>query len=308
MRLATVSSGGENICAAVLKDDQLLNLSKAAHHLTGPAAEVLKANSMLLLIAGSPETLDTARNLVDDAEAGLLDAAILPEGTDLLAPIPVIRKNVLCVGRNYAEHITEGDRAQKQQVGVTEYPVFFTKPPTSIVGPGGDVLTFPNVSKQTDYEVELAVIIGTPGRNIAKADAMKHVFGYTILNDISARDVQRRHGGQNFKGKAFDGSCPMGPWIVTADAIDDPHALPISLTVNGEIRQNGNTADMIFDIETLIASLSEGMTLEPGDIIATGTPSGVGYAMDPPSFLKDGDTVVCNISGIGTLTNSVRAV
>ncbi|WP_281929019.1 fumarylacetoacetate hydrolase family protein [Roseibium album] len=308
MRLATVSAGGENICAAVLNDDRLLNLSKAAHHLTGPAAEALKANSMLLLIAGSPETLDTARNLVDDAEAGVLDAAILPKGADLLAPIPIIRKNVLCVGRNYAEHITEGDRAQKQQVGVTEYPVFFTKPPTSIVGPGGDVLTFPNVSKQTDYEVELAVIIGTPGRNIAKADAMKHVFGYTILNDISARDVQRRHGGQNFKGKAFDGSCPMGPWIVTADAIDDPHALPISLTVNGEIRQNGNTADMIFDIETLIASLSEGMTLEPGDIIATGTPSGVGYAMDPPSFLKDGDTVVCNISGIGTLTNSVRAV
>ncbi|WP_209000821.1 fumarylacetoacetate hydrolase family protein [Labrenzia sp. DG1229] len=263
---------------------------------------------MLLLIAGPPETLDIARSLVEDAEAGALDAAILAEGVELLAPIPTISKNVLCVGRNYAEHITEGDRAQKQQVGVTEYPVFFTKPPTSIVGPGGDVLTFPSVSKQTDYEVELAVIIGTPGRNIAKADAMKHVFGYTILNDISARDVQRRHGGQNFKGKAFDGSCPMGPWIVTADAIDDPHALPISLTVNGETRQDGNTRDMIFDIDTLIASLSEGMTLEPGDIIATGTPSGVGYAMDPPSFLKDGDTVVCKISGIGTLSNSVRAV
>lgn len=308
MRLATVSAGGEEICAAVLSDDRLLSLSKAAHHLTGPAAEALKANSMLLLIGGPPETLDVARSLVGDAEAGALGTAILAEGAELLAPIPAIRKNVLCVGRNYAEHIAEGDRAQKQKVGVTEYPVFFTKPPTSIVGPGGDVLTFPSISKQTDYEVELAVIIGTPGRNIARADAMKHVFGYTILNDISARDVQRRHGGQNFKGKAFDGSCPMGPWIVTADAIDDPHALPISLTVNGETRQDGNTRDMIFDIETLIASLSEGMTLEPGDIIATGTPSGVGYAMDPPSFLQDGDSVVCNISGIGTLTNSVRAV
>ncbi|MEP4030307.1 fumarylacetoacetate hydrolase family protein [Roseibium polysiphoniae] len=296
------------MCAAVLSDDRLLSLSKAAHHLTGPAAEALKANSMLLLIEGQPETLDVVRNLVEKAEAGALDAAIISDGAELLAPIPVIRKNVLCVGRNYTEHIAEGDRAQKQDVGVTEYPVFFTKPPTSIVGPGGDVLTFPSVSKQTDYEVELAVIIGTPGRNIAKADAMKHVFGYTILNDISARDVQRRHGGQNFKGKAFDGSCPMGPWIVTADVIDDPHALPISLTVNGETRQDGNTVDMIFDIETLIASLSEGMTLEPGDIIATGTPSGVGYAMDPPNFLKDGDTVVCKISGIGTLTNSVRAV
>ncbi|WP_298984412.1 fumarylacetoacetate hydrolase family protein [uncultured Roseibium sp.] len=308
MRLATVSASGEEMCAAVLSDDRLLSLSKAARHLTGPAAEALKANSMLLLIGGPPETLDVARGLVGDAEAGSLGTAILAEGAKLLAPIPAIRKNVLCVGRNYAEHIAEGDRAQKQKVGVTEYPVFFTKPPTSIVGPGGDVLTFPSISKQTDYEVELAVIIGTPGRNIARADAMKHVFGYTILNDISARDVQRRHGGQNFKGKAFDGSCPMGPWIVTADAIDDPHALPISLTVNGETRQDGNTRDMIFDIETLIASLSEGMTLEPGDIIATGTPSGVGYAMDPPCFLKDGDSVVCNISGIGTLTNSVRAV
>ncbi|MEM9709009.1 MAG: fumarylacetoacetate hydrolase family protein [Pseudomonadota bacterium] len=288
-------------------DERLLNLSKAAHHLSGPTAAELKANSMLQLIAGAPDTVKLARSLVGEAEAGDHGTAIV-EDADLLAPIPVLRKNVLCVGRNYAEHIAEGDRAQKQKVGVTEYPVFFTKPPTSIVGPGGDVLTFPSVSKQTDYEVELAVIIGTPGRNIAKKDAMKHVFGYTILNDISARDVQRRHGGQNFKGKAFDGSCPMGPWIVTADAIENPHALPISLTVNGETRQDGNTADMIFDIETLIASLSEGMTLEPGDIIATGTPSGVGYAMDPPTFLKDGDTVICSIAGIGTLANSVRAV
>ena len=137
---------------------------------------------------------------------------------------------------------------------------------------------------------------------------MDHVFGYTILNDITARDVQRRHGGQYFKGKALDGSCPLGPWIDTADAITDPHTLSIGLTVNGEQRQDGTTADMIFDIPTLIASLSEGMTLEPGDIIATGTPSGVGYAMDPPQFLKNGDTVVCEISGIGALKNTVRAV
>ena len=137
---------------------------------------------------------------------------------------------------------------------------------------------------------------------------MDHVFGYTILNDISARDIQRRHGGQYFKGKAMVGSCPVGPSIMTADEIEDPHNLSIGLSVNGEVRQDGTTSQMIFDIPTLIASLSEGMTLEPGDIIATGTPSGVGYAMEPPRFLKDGDHIICSISGIGELRNTVRAV
>ncbi|MEO0830072.1 MAG: fumarylacetoacetate hydrolase family protein [Pseudomonadota bacterium] len=308
MRLATVSAGDQDICVVVLDEDRLLNISSAAAGLDGPGAEALQANDMISLIEAGDVAVAALRAIVAEAQAGKHDGSILPAGARLLAPIPVIRKNVLCVGRNYAEHIAEGDRAQKKNVGVTEHPVFFTKPPTSVVGPGGDVLTFPSVSKQTDYEVELAVIIGTPGRNIAKIDAMKHVFGYTILNDISARDVQRRHGGQNFKGKAFDGSCPIGPWIIPAEDISDPHALPIALTVNGETRQDGNTADMIFDIPTLIASLSEGMTLEPGDIIATGTPSGVGYAMEPPCFLKDGDVVVCTISEIGTLSNTVRAV
>jgi 2-keto-4-pentenoate hydratase/2-oxohepta-3-ene-1,7-dioic acid hydratase in catechol pathway len=223
-----------------------------------------------------------------------------------MSPIPVPRKNVFCVGRNYAEHIAEGEKAQNIKVGITEYPVFFTKPPTSIVAPDGDILVFPTVSEAIDYEVELAVVIGQPGRNISKKDAMDHIFGYTILNDITARDVQRRHGGQYFKGKGLDGSCPVGPWIVTADAISDPHNISISLTVNGEQRQNGNTADMIFDIPTLIASLSEGLTLESGDIIATGTPSGVGYAMDPPHFLKVGDEVVCDVAEIGQLRNTVR--
>lgn len=224
----------------------------------------------------------------------------------LMAPIPVPRKNIFCVGRNYMEHISEGDKAQNMKVGVTEHPVFFTKPPTSIVPPEGDVLIFPKVSEAIDYEVELAVIIGKPGRNISKESAFDYIFGYTILNDITARDVQRRHGGQYFKGKGLDGSCPIGPWIVTADAISDPHKLSIGLTVNGEQRQTGNTADMIFDIPTLIASLSEGLTLEPGDIIATGTPSGVGYAMDPPRFLKVGDRVVCDVAQIGQLINTVR--
>lgn len=308
MRLATISVDGQDFCAAVLSGGKFLNIAKAAQGLVGPSVQALQAGSVQRLIEGGADVLLALRALVADAEAGKHTDALAPENAKLQAPIPVPRKNVLCVGRNYAKHIAEGDRAQNQNVGVTEHPVYFTKPPTAIVPPGGNVLVFPRLSESMDYEVELAVVIGTAGRNIPKAEAMDYVFGYTILNDISARDVQRRHGGQYFKGKALDGSCPLGPWIVTADAIEDPHALSIGLKVNGEQRQAGNTADMIFDIPTLIASLSEGMTLEPGDIIATGTPSGVGYAMDPPQFLKDGDTVVCELSEIGTLSNTVRSV
>ncbi|MEO1308399.1 MAG: fumarylacetoacetate hydrolase family protein, partial [Pseudomonadota bacterium] len=283
----------------------MLDIAKAASAM--PESSCLQAGSMRSLIAEAAETLPKLKTLVAEAEAGHHAHAIEPADTPLLAPITP-HKNVFCVGRNYAEHIAEGDRAQKQNVGVTEHPVYFTKPPTSVVPPEGDVLVFPSLSAATDYEVELTVVIGKPGRNIAKEDAFDHIFGYTILNDITARDVQRRHGGQYFKGKGLDGSCPLGPYIVTADEISDPHALSIGLTVNGEQRQNGNTRDMIFDIPTLIASLSEGLTLEPGDLIATGTPSGVGYAMEPPQFLKDGDVVTCSISGIGTLRNPVRAV
>lgn len=306
VQLATISVDDEAVCVAVLNDGRMLNIAQAAQ--SAATAEALQLGSMLHLIAGGPACLGAVRRLVTEADGGQHADAIMPAHSSLMAPIPVPRKNVFCVGRNYAEHIAEGDRAQKQKVGVTEYPVFFTKPPTSVVPPDGDVLIFPSVSEATDYEVELAIVIGKPGRNISKADAYQHVFGYTILNDITARDVQRRHGGQYFKGKGLDGSCPLGPTIVTADEIDDPHNLSIGLTVNGEQRQLGNTSDMIFDIPTLIESISEGLTLEPGDIIATGTPSGVGYAMEPPQFLKHGDTVVCEIEKIGKLRNSVRAV
>ncbi len=308
MRLATVSVDEKDVCVAILNDGKMVDIAKAAQGLTGPGVAALQGASMQSVIDGGAEALARLSALVADAEAGNHAAALAPGDASLQAPIPNPRKNVFCVGRNYAEHIAEGDRAQKQNVGVTEHPVFFTKPPTAIVPPDGDVLVFPSVSEAIDYEVELAVVIGKAGRNIAADNAMDHIFGYTILNDITARDVQRRHGGQYFKGKGLDGSCPLGPWIETADSIADPHSLSIGLKVNGEQRQDGNTADMIFDIPTLIASLSEGMTLEPGDIIATGTPSGVGYAMEPPKFLKHGDTVVCEISGIGTLSNTVRAV
>ncbi len=304
MRLATVSVEGHAVCVAILEDGSKLDILRAAQMI----GKTLNAGSMQQLIAGGEDTLGVLRSLVSSAEAGSLKDALVWDDAPFLAPIPSPSKNVFCVGRNYAEHIAEGERAQNQKIGVTEHPVFFTKPPTSIVAPEANILIFPSVSQAIDYEVELAVVIGKPGRNIAKADAYDHVYGYTILNDITARDIQRRHGGQYFKGKGLDGSCPLGPWIVTADAVSDPQSLSIGITVNGEQRQNGTTSDMIFDIPTLIASLSEGLTLEPGDVLATGTPSGVGYAMDPPQFLKDGDTVVCEISEIGTLRNTVRAV
>lgn len=306
MRLATVSVEGNAVCVAILSDGSKLDIARAAEIMVPDKA--FDAGSMQQLIAGGQATLGVLKTIVSAGEAGELDEAILPDESPLLAPIPAPRKNVFCVGRNYAEHIAEGERAQQQKIGVTDHPVFFTKPPTAVVAPDEDILIFNSVSQSVDYEVELAVVIGKPGRNIAKSDAYDHVFGYTILNDVTARDIQRRHGGQYFKGKGLDGSCPMGPSIVTADTISNPQALSIGLTVNGEQRQDGTTSDMIFDIPTLIASLSEGLTLEPGDVIATGTPSGVGYAMEPPQFLKNGDVVICEVSEIGTLRNTVRAV
>ena len=302
MRLATLLIGGKPAAAAQMASGAWLNIAQAA---AADPQTTVEADSLQSLIQGGDAAMAAVVALVAQADSGQHADAVVSDAV-LMAPIPDPRKNIFCVGRNYAEHIAEGEKAQNIKVGVTEHPVFFTKPPTSVVAPDGDVLIFPTVSQDIDYEVELAVIIGKPGRNIAKADAFDHVFGYTILNDITARDVQRRHGGQYFKGKGFDGSCPIGPWIVTKDAIKDPHDLSIRLSVNGQQRQNGKTADMIFDIPTLIASLSEGLTLEPGDIIATGTPSGVGYAMDPPQFLKAGDQVVCDVSQIGQLANTVR--
>jgi len=308
MRFATIGPGDRPTAAMMLSDGSAIMLARAATALKGdlPADTIaaFATGDLQKVTASGMNAADTARAIEAASAAGRLSDAVVPaSNVHLLAPLPCPRKNVFCVGRNYLEHIAEGERAQNKKIGVTEHPVFFTKPPTSVVGSGADVPIFPHVSVNIDYEVELAVVIGKAGRNIVREQAMDHIFGYTIVNDVTARDVQRRHGGQFFKGKGLDGSCPMGPVIVTADAIGDPAKLGLRLTVNGEMRQDGNTADMIFDIPTLIASLSEGMTLEPGDVLATGTPSGVGYAMDPPVFLKDGDVVICEVDGIGQLEN-----
>jgi 2-keto-4-pentenoate hydratase/2-oxohepta-3-ene-1,7-dioic acid hydratase in catechol pathway len=294
MRLATIEHQGAAKPAIMRADGSAILLESCDPPFRG---------SLQDLVAAGEAVLALAREALAAADTG---AAVVPaDAVRLLAPLPRPTKNVFCVGRNYAEHIAEGERAQNIKIGVTEVPVFFTKPPTAVIGPGAGIPVFADVSTSIDYEVELAIVIGKTGRDLRPEQVLEHIFGYTIVNDVSARDVQRRHGGQFFKGKALDGSCPMGPWIVTADEIADPGRLGIRLWVNGEKRQESTTAAMIFDIPTLIASLSAGLTLEAGDVIATGTPSGVGYAMDPPRFLRPGDVVTCEIDGIGRLENPV---
>ena len=230
-------------------------------------------------------------------------------GHALLAPIPQPRRNVFCVGKNYHEHAREfaqsgyDTSAAKGELS-PGFPVIFTKPPSAVVADQAAVHAFADLTEQLDYEAELAVIIGKPGRGISKQRALEHVWGYTIINDVTARDLQQRHR-QWFLGKSMDTFCPMGPWAVTADEVGDPADLDVKCWVNGELRQNANTRDLIFDVPTIIATISAGITLMPGDVIATGTPAGVGIGLKPPRFLKPGDTVTISIDKLGTLTNTI---
>ncbi|MCA0987747.1 fumarylacetoacetate hydrolase family protein [Guptibacillus algicola] len=223
------------------------------------------------------------------------------EDITLTAPIQRPLKNIFCVGKNYKDHAIE----MGSEKDIPTNPMIFTKAPTSIANPN-ELLSFSSeVSTQLDYEGELAIVIGKDGKGISREDAMDHVFGYTIVNDITARDLQKKHG-QFFIGKSLDQSCPMGPVILHHSALEDPHKLNIVTTINGEVRQDGNTEDLIFDIRELVSVLSKGMTLEAGDIIATGTPSGVGKGFKPPKFLKHGDKIAISIEGIGSLQNEVN--
>jgi len=216
----------------------------------------------------------------------------------------------MCVGKNYHEHAKEFSASgfDSSSTGAADAiptaPIIFTKVPQSVIGPDAPIRYPTGVSEQLDYEAELAVIIGTGGRGIAKPDALKHVWGYTVVNDVSWRDLQRRHGGQWHKGKSLDGSCPMGPWIVTADEVDHAN-LDVACRVNGVTKQESNTRHMYFKVPRLIADLSAGMTLEAGDILSTGTPEGVGFARTPPEFMKPGDLLETEIRGIGVLRNPI---
>ncbi len=225
----------------------------------------------------------------------------------LLAPIPRPARNIFCVGKNYHEHAREfaqsGFDATAKEV-VPEAPVVFTKPPSAVSGPGHVIPASLDDTRSVDYEGELAVVIGKGGRGIANADALKHVFGYTIVNDVTSRKLQQLHR-QWVIGKGIDGFCPMGPCVATADEIGDPTTLRLTTHVNGKLRQDAVVKDLIFDIPTLIATISRYITLQPGDIIATGTPAGVGIGFTPPKFLKKGDTVRIEIDRIGVLENTV---
>jgi 2-keto-4-pentenoate hydratase/2-oxohepta-3-ene-1,7-dioic acid hydratase in catechol pathway len=235
--------------------------------------------------------------------------AIALEQVELLAPIPRPRRNIFCVGKNYHAHAKEFagsgfDSSAKSHGEIPAEPIYFSKVPESVIGHKQDILFPAEVSTAIDYEVELGVIIGQGGKGITRADAMKHVWGYTIINDVTARDWQSRHQ-QWLLGKSFDTFCPMGPWIVTADEMDGQNT-NVKLWVNGELRQDANTKDFIFDIPKMIETLSAGITLYPGDIIATGTPVGVGIGFKPPKYLKPGDVVRLQIDGIGELENTLR--
>lgn len=254
------------------------------------------------LIEAAHEQLSRINELAQD----LLGSAQPPlvQGGELTAPLAGLAKNVFCVGRNYFDHVAEGARLRAEQPAAPPHIVFFSKPPTTVIGPNAPIPSHSATTEALDYEAELAIVIGRRGINIRQDKVHEYIFGYTIVNDVSARDLQLRHG-QWFKGKGLDGSCPMGPWIVDRLDILDASALGIRLTVNGETRQKANTREMIFDINAIVSELSQGLMLEPGDVIATGTPAGVGFAMEPKRFLRAGDLVEITVDGIGTLRNTV---
>ena len=247
---------------------------------------------------------------IQRAKAGVKSGkgVIAVSSVKIEAPFPRPAKNILCVGKNYHEHAREfhnsGFDASAGKDAIPEVPIMFTKWPNSVIGPGVAIPSANDYTNSTDYEGELTVVIGTGGRNITKAQAYDHVYGYTIINDVTARTLQNRHK-QWFLGKSLDGFCPMGPCIVTSDEIRDVTKLRLETRVNGELRQNAEVSQLIFDIPTLIEELSRVMTLEPGDLIATGTCAGVGIGFNPPKYLQPGDSVSITIEPIGTLTNPV---
>jgi len=258
-------------------------------------------NSMLGLLDAGEQALKELENLASDADAAL---CVATKDVILHSPIPRPRQNVICLGLNYVDHVSETTGASKEEVKLPRSPVVFTKAANSINGPYNDIEIDVNISAKMDWEAELGVIIGKPGLGIKQEDAMQHVFGYTVINDVTARDRQKWHK-QFYIGKSYKGCCPMGPVIVTADEVADPHDLELRSWVNGELKQESNTKHQIFKIANVISVLSQGMELEAGDIIATGTPSGVGYARTPPEFLMPGDVVECEVQHIGKISNNI---
>lgn len=292
MRLVTFTAGGSAGNAprlGVLAGETVRDLS---------AIDATLPRDMLGLIEAGPAVLEVVRSLVAAADTSGIPLAEV----NLLAPMRRTPKGIIGIGLNYRAHVDESARTMQTPQEMPTHPVIFIKPNTAIIGPDAPIVK-PAATQMLDYEAELGVIIGRGGRNIAQADALSHVFGYTIINDVSARDM--RHGGQWCFSKGQDSFAPMGPCIVTADEITDPQDLGVWCAVSGEERQNSNTRHMIFTVSQLIAHISSGMTLEAGDVIATGTPEGVGISFTPPRFLNPGDWVEMRVQGIGMLRNPV---
>lgn len=292
MKLATVTHEGRTKAVLVSADDKTV----------WPLEDLLKRPiADLGTIAGELQDLT---GKLKPAGAGLPFASVKIE-----APIPRPARNVMCVGKNYHEHAKEftassfDSSAASAADAIPTAPIIFTKAPECVIADGADIRYPEGVSDSVDYEAELGLVIGRGGRGIAKENAYAHVAGYTIINDVTARDLQGRHK-QWFLGKSLDTFCPMGPFLVTSDEVE-PENLTVKCWVNGELRQDANTRDLIFDIPTLIATISAGITLRPGDVIATGTPVGVGIGFKPPKFLKRGDKVTIEITGLGRLSNRV---
>jgi 2-keto-4-pentenoate hydratase/2-oxohepta-3-ene-1,7-dioic acid hydratase in catechol pathway len=301
MKLATFLHDGRPAAGLVVTQG-VVPIARAAK----ASGEGMDLSSVLGIIRGGDAALDALRRLAARAAGGQLDL-VATAAAPLLAPIPALLRNAFCVGRNYVDHVKEGAAVRNTELKLPEAPQFFTKATHTVIGPGADVRLDDKVTRRMDYEVELAVVIGRSGRDIPAEAAFDHIFGYSIANDVTARDLQKRHD-QWFKGKSLDTTLPFGPWIIDREELGDPATLELSMTVNGEERQRARVSQMIFDIPTIIASLSAGLTLEAGDVIATGTPSGVGFAMNPPQYLKGGDVMVARIDRIGELRNRVVAV
>ncbi|HEY8673184.1 MAG TPA: fumarylacetoacetate hydrolase family protein [Candidatus Dormibacteraeota bacterium] len=298
MRLLMFHNGGTRLLGVAREGaaDEIIDVAAAANGSARLPADILG------VIDGGAEVLDRLRELASSPPPGgavrsLADLTVLP-------PFDPPRGNVLAIGRNYQKHAEEGARALNTEVGP---PTIFTKAITTITGPYADIRIDPSVSTKIDWEVELGVVIGQRGANIKRSDALEHVFGYTVLNDVTARDIQNGWGGQWFKGKSLDGSCPVGPWVLTRDEVPDVQQLHLQLRINGDVKQDANSRDMIYPVDAIIEWLSVGMTLLPGMLIATGTPEGVGFARTPPEFLQPGDVMESEIEGIGLLRNTVVA-
>ena len=258
-------------------------------------------NSMLALLDAGEQAWNHLNELSNDVDDSCcVDVNVVT----LHSPIPRPRQNIICLGLNYMDHVSETTGKSTEEIKLPRSPIVFTKAANSMNGPYSEIEIDTNISAKMDWESELGVIIGKPGLGIKEEDAMQHVFGYTVINDVTARDRQKWHK-QFYIGKSYKGCCPMGPAIVTADDIADPHNLELRSWVNGDLKQESNTKHQIFKIANVISVLSQGMELEAGDIIATGTPSGVGYARTPPEFLMPGDVVECEVESIGKISNKI---